>query len=138
MTKLKQLVDVYLMLRQMDRTLDWQAFFSKRARENIDGIAAVVFALVVALFDASSEMPRLAGALAARGHACDEAERRLALELTFATRKAPASLAWFRRVYPGSLPLYLWWFWLGGFPANLHGPGASRLNDTLRVAFSRR
>lgn len=138
MTKLKQLVDLYLMLREVDGMLDWEAFFEKRARENIDGIAATVFALVAALFDVESEMPRLAAALAARGHACDEAGRRLALELTFATRKAPASLAWFRRVYPGSLPLYLWWFWLGGFPANLHGPGASRLNETLRVAFGRR
>lgn len=137
MTKLKQLVDIYLMLRQVDGTLDWDAFFAKRANENIDGIAATVFALVVALFEATAELPGLAAALAGRGHACDEDERRLALDLTFAARKAPASLAWFRRVYPGSLPLYLWWFWLGGFPANLHGPGASRFGETLRVAVGR-
>jgi hypothetical protein len=46
--ELKQLVDLYLMLRQVDGTLDWEAFFSKRARENIGGIAHTVFALVIA------------------------------------------------------------------------------------------
>ena len=102
-----------------------------------EGIAVAVFALVVALFDVAPEVPLLAAALAARGHNCDEYERLLALELAFASRKAPTSLAWFRRVYPGNLPLYLSWFWLGGFPANLRGAGAGRLGDTLRVAFGR-
>lgn len=137
MAKLKQLLDIYLMLRQVDETIVWEAFFSARAGENVEGVLAAVFALVVALFDVVSEVPRLAAALAARGHSCDADERRAALELTFADRKAPASLAWFKRVYPGRLPLYLAWFWAGGFPANLRGPGTGRVGDTVRVAFGR-
>jgi hypothetical protein len=137
MTKLKQLLDLYLLLRQVDGTLDWNGFLADRKKENLDGITATVFALVIALFDARNEAPRLAAALKPLGHACDAAERTLALDLTFAPRKAPESLEWFRRVYPGNLPLYLWWFWLGGFPANLRGVGASHIKETLRVAVGR-
>jgi len=136
MTKLKQLLDVYLLLRELDEGFDWDEFFDGRARENLTGVTGTVLALVVALFEGTGELPRLVAALGRRGRPCDDAQQRLALDLAFAPRKCPESLAWFKEVYPGTFWHYLLWFWLGGFPANLRG--VSRIGAALRVALERR
>ncbi len=134
MAKLKQLLDLYLYLRRVDATLDWAAFFRARESERLGEIVETVFALVVALFDARDELPRLCAAVDARRFA----PRERALDLVFAPRKEPRNLAWFARVYPGSLAHYLAWFWYGGFPRNLRPWNAARLVASLRVAFSGR
>jgi putative nucleotidyltransferase-like protein len=136
MARLKQLLDVHLLLRDLDEGFDWEAFFEGRARENLSGVTCAVLALVVSLFEETTELPRLVAALARRGCPCGDAQRRLALALTFAPRKCPESLAWFKEVYPGAFSHYLLWFWLGGFPANLRG--VSRTGAALTVALGRR
>jgi putative nucleotidyltransferase-like protein len=133
MAKLKQALDLFLFLRQLDGSLEWEAFFGRRERENLAGITASVFALVVALFEAEDELPRLRLALDSRRHRWAGAGRQEALDLLFAPRKHAANLAWFRSIYPGSLAHYLAWFWLGGFPENLRQFKASRLFTSLRV-----
>jgi hypothetical protein len=40
------------------------------------------------------------------------------LRLVGAPAKERANLAWFGRVYPGSLAHWLLWFWVFGFPEN--------------------
>jgi hypothetical protein len=136
MTRLKQLLDVYLLLRELDEGFDWDEFFDGRARENLSGVTGTVLALVVALFEGAAELPRLVAALGRRGRPCDDAQQRLALDLAFAPRKCPESLAWFKQVYPGTFWHYLLWFWLGGFPANLRE--VSRAGAALGVALGRR
>ena len=136
MTRLKQLLDVYLLLCELDEGFDWDEFFDGRARENLSGVTTTVLALVVALFEGAAELPRLVAALGRRGRPCDDAQQRLALDLVFAPRKCPESLAWFKQVYPGTFWHYLLWFWLGGFPANLRG--VSRIGAALGVTLGRR
>jgi hypothetical protein len=136
MAKLKQLLDLYLLLRAVDPTLDWEAFFARRERENLLGVAVNVLALVATLFEAHGELPRLAAALERRRAACALATRDEALALVGAARKDVASLAWFGRVYPGSLLLHLLWFWAGGFPANLRNLGPAWLGSMRRLAAS--
>jgi len=133
MTKLKQLVDVYLWLRDVDASTNWSGFFAQREREGVDGIAAAVLAIVVALFDARHEVPRLSTALAHYERAVSTT-REEALALVSAPRKHPANLAWFGRVYPGSFWHYLTRFWWAGFPQNLKGLRADRVRATLRAA----
>lgn len=136
MAKLKQLLDLYLLLRAVDATLDWEAFFTRREGENLGGVAVHVLALAATLFEAEAELPRLAAALAARRAGCAPASRDEVLALVGAPRKDVASLAWFGRVYPGSLLLHLLWFWAGGFPANLRNLGPAWLGSLRRLAAS--
>ena len=119
MAKLKQLLDLFLFLRQMDASLDWQAFLAARARERIDAIVAHVFGLVMLLFEGEADLPRLKSALARRQDRGVAPTRELALTLVSAPRKHPASLSWFAQIYPGSLAHYLAWFWVAGFPDNV-------------------
>ena len=137
MTRLKQMVDLYLFSKQLEQSCDWNAFFRRRESEGLADVAAAVLALVVALFEAGAELPRLAAALNRRGHFPDATVARTALDLVFAVRKSPDNLAWFQRVYPGSFPRYLLWFWLGGFPANVRGLWTGRATETLSVLLGR-
>lgn len=134
MVKLKQLLDLYFFLRQVDAGFDWEAFFERRAAEGLERVCLNVLALCVALFEAGEEAPRLAAALAARHPRITRGSRAEALALVFAGRKEPDSLAWFAGIYPGSLAFYLAWFWYGGLPANLRDFSARRLLASLRLA----
>ena len=63
MAKLKQLLDLYLLLRQVDGTLDWTSFLARRRDENLLQVTVNVLALVADLFEAREELPCLAAAL---------------------------------------------------------------------------
>jgi len=135
MAKLKQLLDLHLLLRELDAATDWAGFFTRRAGENLLGVAVNVLALVTTLFDADTELPRLSGALAPHRARTALVHRERVLALVSAPAKHPANLAWFARVYPGSLLHYLVWFWWGGFPANLRRLGPAWLGEQLAVVY---
>lgn len=134
MARMKQLVDLLLLVRDVDARTDWDAFLARRERENLEAITTNVLALVLDVFDARAECPRLASVLDRRPGALVHGDRAGALGLLAAPRKARANLAWFGRVYPGSLAHYLAWFWYGGFPANLTRLGPAWLVSHLRLA----
>ncbi len=134
MAKIKQLLDTLLFLRDVDRAIDWDGFFERRATEGVASILAHVFALVVLLFDALEEVPCLRAALVARGSRAAVPTRALATALTSAPRKDPANFAWFARVYPGNVWVYLAWFWMAGFPENAKGLQPARLWGTVAAA----
>jgi len=135
--RLKPLLDLYLLLRRLDPTTDWEAFLARRERENLLAVTVNVLALVTALFTADAELPRLAAALARRRHLCVLAGREAVLALVAAPRKHDPNLIWFGRVYPGSMAHYLAWFWYAGFPANA-GRFLPALRSGLRLAGARR
>lgn len=131
--KLKQMLDLYLLLRAIDAAFDWDGFFAAREKEALDAVSVNVLTVVTTLFEAGGEWPRLAAALDARSHLADRDSREGAMALTFAARKDEASLAWFARVYPGSLALYLAQFWYGGFPGNLAQLSWGRVRSGVRL-----
>lgn len=133
MVRLKQLLDVLLFVRQVDASLNWDAFFGRRESEGIDGVLANVFALVLVVLEGEQDAPRLRAALDDRRRLLTGTTRTIAMDLIFSPRKRPASLAWFGRIYPGSLAYYLVWFWLGGFPLNLRQIQPARIGTMLRV-----
>ena len=138
MTRLKQLVDIYLLLRQLDATMDWQGFFGRRKRENVATIAKAVLELVVGVFEVGGEVPRLVDALETPRAPIAARTRAEMLELVFAARKDPRNMEWFGRVYPGNLSRYLLSFWMGGFPANVTGPSLTHAIAAGRIALGRR
>ena len=119
LAKLKQLLDLDLLLRAMDAATDWDAFFARRNDERLLGIAVNVLALSVALFESADAVPRLTAALEPRRGLCVLATRDAVLRLVGAPAKDRASLVWFARIYPGSLAHYLFWFWWFGLPGDL-------------------
>lgn len=129
MAKLKALLDLYLLLRRVDEATDWDTFLARRESENLLGITVNVLALLAELFEAREELPRLAAALEARRGLLVVQGREAACALLDAPRKAPANFAWFRRIYPGSVPLYLAWFWAAGMPANLRSLDRARVRQ---------
>lgn len=131
--KLRQMLDLYLLLRAIDATFDWDGFFAAREREALVAVSVNVLAVVTTIFEAGGEWPRLAAALDARSHLADRGSRDGAVTLAFAARKDEASLAWFARVYPGSLALYLAQFWYGGFPENLARLSWGRVRSGVRL-----
>ncbi len=137
MGKLKQLLDLYLFLREIDAQTDWDAFLARREGENLLAITVNVLSLVTDVFDARHELPRLSAALEPRRALCVLRSREELLRLLDAPRKDAASLAWFGRVYPGSMLHYLAWFWYGGLPANLRQLGPAWLRSNLRLALDR-
>lgn len=136
MLRLKQALDMVLLVRQLDASFDWESFFSRRKVEGVEGVITNVLSTVLTALDCKGETPRLTAALDKRRGLLVATSRVSAMDLVFAPRKDPRSFEWFGRVYPGSLPYYLAWFWLGGFPANLAGFQPSRMAQTLRVASS--
>jgi hypothetical protein len=138
MAKLKSLLDLYLWLRPLDAACDWEAFLARRAAENLLAVAVNVLDLVVELFEARDELPRLAAALERHRGLRVIRDREGVYALVGAPRKAPASFEWFSRVYPGSVPRYLLGFWAAGLPGNLRDFDLSRLRATLAAALARR
>lgn len=131
--KLKQMLDLYLLLRAIDAAFDWDGFLAAREREALLDVSVNVLTVVTALFEAGGEWPRLAAALDARSHLADRDSREGAVALAFAELKHEASLAWFARVYPGSMALYLARFWYAGFPDNLAQLTWRRVRSGVRL-----
>ena len=132
--KLKQLIDLFLWLRAVDAETHWDDFFARREREGLLATSVNVLALVIALFEAGADCPRLAAALTSRERLVADARRDTVLALVFAPPKDARNLAWFASVYPGSLALLLARFWYGGFPDNLASFNWERLRRSLHLA----
>ena len=125
--RLRQLMDGFLLLRQLDRVMDWDAFFAQRHREDFDRVAINVLALMTTIFDGDAEWPRLAAAIDRRAALVVDSSRSQARTLLSAPRKHPANFRWFASLYPGSLAAYLAWFWYHGFPANMSSTALVRV-----------
>jgi hypothetical protein len=131
MAKLRQLMDAFLLVRNVDATFDWDAFFDARRTERFDGVALNVLALMTTLFDGAVEWPRLAAAIERRSASLLDTSARQAHFLLAAPRKHPASFQWFASLYPGSIVAYLVWFWYHGFPANTSPAALARLGRAV-------
>ena len=138
MAKLRQLMDSFLLIRNLDRTCDWDAFLDARRPERFEGVALNVLAVMTALFDGRLEWPRLTASVERRSGSLLETSARQAHGLLFAPRKHPANFLWFASVYPGSIAAYLAWFWYHGFPANTSPAALARLGAIVPRLLGRR
>lgn len=120
MVKLKQLIDLWLLARELDDRLAWDAWFERRQPERIDEVAAAGLWLMLAATRGATEMPHLAAALGARTRrdGRDAAPQR-ALDLLAAPRHDPASRRWFADAYPGSLAVLRLHSLAAGLPHSL-------------------
>jgi hypothetical protein len=117
--RLKQALDLYLLLRENNRHWDWESYFCEILPGNFIEIAANALALVVDLFAAQAELVSLSAALRRRKDLIAHVDREEALRLVFAPHGHVDNMVWFRRIYPGSMLYYRCNFWLWTFPGSL-------------------
>lgn len=138
MVKLKQLLDLWLLVREVDGRLDWPRWFARRSRERTLSVVAAGLGLALSALDTWGDAPRLRAALAECPGALAVPSRARALDLVGAPRRAPASLAWFDSVYPGSLLAYRAHGFVRDVPAGLRRLGPGWLRHQLALARARR
>ena len=134
--KLKQLVDVVLLVAAIDRSFDWGRFFARRAPEKTLPVAVNVLDFAVRVFDVATSVPRLAATLAGHADVLAVREREQALALLFAERSAPANKAWFFRIYPGSVARYWLWLLPRKLPLYLKGQAPGRGPSSMRPSLA--
>jgi hypothetical protein len=105
----KHFLDLYLLLRGIDRELDWDAFFARRQRERLARPCVNALAVLLLLWECADELPGAARAVRDRRGEVELRDRAEALALVERPRGNQENRAWFRRVHPRSLPR--WWAW---------------------------
>jgi len=100
--KLKSMVDIYLMLSQLDLSMDWSEFFAERRREGLETVSRSLLSTVLSRLQAKAQFPRLSRALAQGGtrvHVPD-----------FERFSALQARLWWSRVFDAPWPLALGWW----------------------------
>jgi hypothetical protein len=98
----KHFLDLYLMLRAVERDVDWEVFFESRARENLLRLCVNVLAVFIIVWDCRSEFPQLAGALERRRHLVELRDEEEAVTLLERIPGNAENRVWRRRVHPRS------------------------------------
>jgi hypothetical protein len=117
--RLKQLCDLWLLVRELDARFDWAGWFCARRPERLDAMAANGLALTLEVLETRNDAPRLCEALEARADLLCVGGREHARSLLAASRDDATNSAWFGRVYPGSPLLYRAHSFVAGLPASL-------------------
>ncbi|MEN3315645.1 MAG: hypothetical protein V7605_1879 [Acidimicrobiaceae bacterium] len=138
MAKLKNLCDVWLLARVLDAGTDWDGWLSARRAENLEAVVATGCALALEVMSTPGDPPRLGDALARRRHLTGVANHTAAIDLLTSPRGAPANLAWFAGVYPGSLLRYRMHAFVGGLPDTLRYVRPGRLRYLVELRRVRR
>jgi Uncharacterised nucleotidyltransferase len=117
--RLKQLCDLWLLVRELDTQFDWAAWFCARRSERLETMVANGLALTLEVLETLDDAPRLCQALEARSDLLHVNGREHAKSLLAAPRNDAASSAWFDTVYPGSPLLFRTHSFVAGLPASL-------------------
>jgi hypothetical protein len=117
--RLKQLCDLWLLVRELDGQFDWAAWFHARRPERLESVAANGLALTLEVLDARDDAPRLCDALEDRSDLLRIQGRDHARSLVSSPPGRAANSAWFDSVYPGSPFMYRVHSLLAGLPASI-------------------
>jgi hypothetical protein len=138
MQKLKNLCDIWLLARFLDATVDWDQWFTTRADEHTDAMAANGCAIALDVLEAGPDTPHLSRALAQRPGLVRVTDRAQAVTLMSAPRGDPDNMAWFSAVYPGSMLRFRIRSLITGWPETRHEITPRRLAFELKVLRTRR
>lgn len=117
--RLKQLCDLWLLVRELDTRFDWAAWFDARRPERLESVAANGFALTLEVLETRNDAPHLCQALATRSDVLRVKGREHAKSLLASPRGDAANSTWFDSVYPGSPLVYRTHSFVAGLPASL-------------------
>ena len=132
--RLRSFVDLYMILRQLSRTLDWTLFLERRRRENVSNVCLRILRLFLDVLDCRERFPEAALALDRHDPAPRREDPATAGRLLAPSRFGVAHKRWAARVYETS-PLRFFRWWLISLPFRLvvYRPGKlDRLRNRLR------
>jgi hypothetical protein len=99
-TGVRHFLDLHLVLRALEPTVDWEGFFAARARQALEKPCVNAVALHLALWEAAGSLPRLAAAVDARRRLVEISGTDEAFALARAPRGGPETVRWYRRAFP--------------------------------------
>jgi hypothetical protein len=138
MQKLKNLCDIWLLARLLDGTVDWDRWFAVRTDEHTEALVANGCAIALDVLAPEPDTPELSRALEQRRELVQLSGRAQAMTLMSAARGDPHNMAWFSRVYPGSMLRFRIRSLVTGWPETRHEIRPSRLAFELNVLRTRR
>jgi len=100
--RVKQFLDLYLLLRAREHEIDWKAFFARRADEGLLRICVNVLAILLLVWNSREEFPALAQALEERRRLVELRDEAEAVALLERPRGNAENHLWRRRVLPSS------------------------------------
>lgn len=113
--RLRKIWDIYVMLRAMDTTTDWGAFFALREREGSLKLVINMISFCVLLVMAKGDFPNLRQAMSAHDHLLMIRDEEQADVIYSRPRQHLANRALFSRLLPTS-PLRYWLNWVITLP----------------------
>lgn len=138
MAKMKSACDVWLLVRHLDDTTDWGAWFAHRADERLDVIALNGVVLALMALDRTCDTPNFMCAANEREQQLRVRDRAHALDLVSATKGSAANMAWMGQIYPGSLIGFRIHPFVSGLPGTLRSIRSDWLRHQVRLRRSRR
>ncbi len=108
--RLKSFIDLYMMTKAMNETLNWSRFLEDRKQENVFKISVMMLDLLLRLFECHDEFPDLAHALTKVGRFLEAGDAKRVEELLTRPRVGLIQRMRVARLYQASrLRLLLWW-----------------------------
>jgi hypothetical protein len=115
---LRKIWDIYMMLRQLDKSVDWANFFAVRQREGSLKLVLNVFAFCLLLLDAQDDCPAVLEAMSAHERLILIKSAETAERIFLRKRQNLANRLLFSRLLPVS-PLFYWLRWLITLPVRV-------------------
>jgi len=115
---LRKIWDIYMMLRQLDQSVDWAAFFAVRQREGSLKLVLNVFAFCLLLLDARDDCPAIQQAMSVHERLILIKSAEAAEAIFLRKRQHLANRFLFSRLLPVS-PLFYWLRWLITLPVRV-------------------
>jgi hypothetical protein len=138
MAKLKNLCDIWLLVRLLDPVLDWDEWFLALAEENLESVVVNGCALALLVMVSGEDAPALARAIEHRRELVRVTNGAHAAALMTATRGSADNIAWFGEVYPGSLLGFRVHSFVFGLPATFRDLRPGRIAHQIDVHRARR
>jgi hypothetical protein len=138
MQKLKNLCDIWLLIRMLDGAIDWDEWFSIRSHEHVERMAVNGCTLALLILGSPHDAPNLSRALESRRGLVRLKDRAHTVTLMTNPRGSPANMAWFGEVYPGSLLRFRIHSFVTGWPETLREIRPRRVALEVGVLRARR
>jgi hypothetical protein len=132
--RLKSFIDLYMMAKAVNDTLDWNQFLEDREPENILKISVNMLDLLLSLFNCHDEFPDLACAVSRRRSFLEFTDSQTIEKLMMHSRVGLTHRVRVARLYEASRPrLLLWWIISSPFRRAAYRSGKSaRLKRDIR------
>jgi hypothetical protein len=132
--RLRSFVDLYMMMRSINETVDWNQFLEDRKRENVIKISVCMLDVFLTLFDCRGEFPKLAHAVSRKTSLLGITREGSIERLLRHSRVGLRHRMWAARFYEASrLRLLLWWIISSPFRRAAYRSGKSaRLKRVIR------